>query len=35
VLNARARGVDVVFIYNQMPKSSFGIVEGGELLPDP
>jgi len=25
VLNARARGVDVVFIYNQMPKSSFGI----------
>lgn len=26
VLNARARGVDVVFIYNQMPKSSFGIV---------
>jgi NitT/TauT family transport system substrate-binding protein len=26
VLGARARGVDVVFIYNQMPKSSFGIV---------
>jgi NitT/TauT family transport system substrate-binding protein len=26
VLNARARGADVVFIYNQMPKSSFGIV---------
>jgi NitT/TauT family transport system substrate-binding protein len=26
VLSARARGVDVVFIYNQMPKSSFGIV---------
>jgi NitT/TauT family transport system substrate-binding protein len=26
VLNARARGVDVVFIYNQMPKSSFGLV---------
>ena len=26
VLDARARGVDVVFIYNQMPKSSFGIV---------
>ena len=26
VLNARARGVDVVFIYNALPKSSFGIV---------
>jgi NitT/TauT family transport system substrate-binding protein len=26
LLGARARGVDVVFIYNQMPKSSFGIV---------
>jgi NitT/TauT family transport system substrate-binding protein len=26
VLGARARGADVVFIYNQMPKSSFGIV---------
>jgi len=26
VLNARARGVDVVFIYNGLPKSSFGIV---------
>lgn len=26
VLNARARGVDVVFIFNQMPKSSFGLV---------
>lgn len=26
VLNARARGVDVIFIYNMMPKSSFGIV---------
>lgn len=25
VLNARARGVDVVFIYNALPKSSFGI----------
>jgi len=26
VLRARARGVDVVFIYNALPKSSFGIV---------
>lgn len=26
VLNARARGVDVVFIYNALPRSSFGIV---------
>lgn len=26
VLNARARGVDVVFIYNALPNSSFGIV---------
>ena len=26
VLNARARGVDVVFIYNALPKSSFGIM---------
>lgn len=26
VLNARARGVDVVFLYNMMVKSSFGIV---------
>jgi NitT/TauT family transport system substrate-binding protein len=26
VLNARARGVDVVFLYNMMTKSSFGIV---------
>ncbi len=25
VLNARARGVDVVFLYNSLPKSSFGI----------
>jgi NitT/TauT family transport system substrate-binding protein len=25
VLNARARGVDVVFIYNSLPKSSFGL----------
>jgi NitT/TauT family transport system substrate-binding protein len=25
VINARARGVDVVFIYNALPKSSFGI----------
>jgi len=26
ILNARARGVDVVFLYNMMVKSSFGIV---------
>jgi NitT/TauT family transport system substrate-binding protein len=25
VLNARARGVDVVFLYNSLPKSSFGL----------
>jgi NitT/TauT family transport system substrate-binding protein len=26
LLNARARGVDVVFLYNSLPKSAFGIV---------
>jgi NitT/TauT family transport system substrate-binding protein len=26
VINARVRGVDVVFIYNALPKSSFGLV---------
>jgi NitT/TauT family transport system substrate-binding protein len=30
VLNARARGVDVVFLYNMMTKSSFGIVVAEE-----
>ena len=31
VLSARARGVDVVFLYNMMPESSFGIVVLDEL----
>lgn len=36
VLNARSRGVDVVFLYNMMVKSSFGIVvKEGESFKSP